>query len=118
MGMTALARGEPKALFWVSWLSARMLATFFLLASTLLLVPESGAQSRDDVVVMKNGDRFTGEIKGLRQGELSFKSKYMVDAVRLDWKEVDRLQSENAFLISFANGNRYAGRIEEVDGRI
>jgi hypothetical protein len=43
------------------------------------------AKRKDDVVVMKNGDCFTGEIKGLQQGELIFKSSYMKDSVRLDW---------------------------------
>ena len=42
------------------------------------------AKRKDDVVVMNNGDRFTGEIKRLEHGELSFKSEYMADAVRLN----------------------------------
>src|SRR5580700_556224 len=57
--------------------------------TTLLLVAfaqPSLAKRRDDVVVMKNGDRLTGEIKGLQHGELSFKAQYMTGSVRLDWK--------------------------------
>ena len=37
---------------------------------------------------MKNGDRFTGEIKGLQHGELSFKASYMKESVVLSWQEV------------------------------
>ena len=43
---------------------------------------------KDDVVIMKNGDKFTGEIKALQYGELIFKSSYMKDDVHFDWKEV------------------------------
>jgi hypothetical protein len=118
LGTNALARQRDKVVLRVRTLPARVLATLFLLTSTLPLTLLARAQSKDDVVVMKNGDRFTGEIKGLSRGELSFKAKYMVDSVRLDWKDVDRLQSGNSFLISLANGNRYTGRIEEVNGRI
>ena len=35
------------------------------------------AKDKDDVVVLKNGDRMTGEIKGLQRGELRFKADYM-----------------------------------------
>jgi len=32
------------------------------------------AKNDDDVVVLKNGDRLTGEIKGLQKGELKIKA--------------------------------------------
>jgi len=35
------------------------------------------AKSKDDVVILKNGDRLTGGIKGLSRGELKFKASYM-----------------------------------------
>jgi putative salt-induced outer membrane protein YdiY len=86
--------------------------------TTLLLVAAqpSLAKRRDDVVVMKNGDRFTGEIKGLQHGELSFKSEYMTGSVRLDWKRVERVESRDQFIVALANGHRYAGRIEKIEG--
>jgi len=36
------------------------------------------AKNIDDQVILKNGDRFTGEIKGLQSGELKFKSTFMI----------------------------------------
>jgi putative salt-induced outer membrane protein YdiY len=74
------------------------------------------AKRKDDVVVMKNGDRFTGEIKGLQHGELSFKSDYMKESVRLDWNRVERLESQDQFIVALADGRRYAGRIEKIEG--
>jgi len=36
----------------------------------LFCVLPTQATNKDDVVVLKNGDRLTGEIKGLQRGEL------------------------------------------------
>jgi hypothetical protein len=70
----------------------------------LLSVLAISAKNKDDVVIMKNGDRLTGEIKGLQRGELSFKADYMAEAVRLDWARVERLESQATFMILMADG--------------
>ena len=71
---------------------------------TLLLVLTALAKNVDDVVVLKNGDRLTGEIKGLQRGELRIKADYMAEAVRLDWAKVDRLESKSVFMIWLVDG--------------
>lgn len=65
------------------------------------------AKSTDDVVVLKNGDRMTGEIKKLQRGELIFKAGYMADAVRLDWSKVARLESRDRYLIILTDGQLF-----------
>jgi hypothetical protein len=70
------------------------------------------AKNKDDVVVMKNGDRFTGEIKKLENGVLYFKADYMVDPVQLDWARVERLESKDHFNVFFSSGKRVTGSIE------
>ena len=62
------------------------------------------AKNDDDVVVMKNGDRLTGEIKGLQRGELKIKADYMAEAVRLDWARIERLESKSTFMIYLVDG--------------
>jgi hypothetical protein len=62
------------------------------------------AKNSDDVVVLKNGDRLTGEIKGLQRGELRIKADYMAEAVRLDWTKVETIESKSAFLILLVDG--------------
>lgn len=62
------------------------------------------ARDVGDVVVLKNGDRLTGEIKGLQRGELRIKSDYMAEAVRLDWTKVERLESKSTFMIWLVDG--------------
>lgn len=65
------------------------------------------AKHNDDVVVLKNGDRLTGEIKGLQRGELKIKADYMAEAVRLDWARIARLESKSVFIISLVDGKLF-----------
>ena len=74
-----------------------ILLVFFLVLTAL-------AKDVDDVVVLKNGDRLTGEIKGLQRGELRIKADYMAEAVRLDWSRVERLESKSTFMIWLVDG--------------
>lgn len=70
----------------------------------VLVVLTALAKNVDDVVVLKNGDRLTGEIKGLQRGELRIKSDYMAEAVRLDWAKVESLESKSTFMIWLVDG--------------
>jgi putative salt-induced outer membrane protein YdiY len=82
-----------------------------LIAFLLLGAIPSFGKRKDDVVVMTNGDTFTGEIKSLQNGELSFKSDYMKDSVSLDWKRVKRLESHDTFIVGLSSGERVTGLI-------
>jgi len=75
------------------------------------------AKRKDDLVVMANGDRFTGEIRKLERGILYFKSSYMLVPVQLDWAQVDQLDSQDQFFITLKNGKRYTGVIEKSGGK-
>lgn len=86
---------------------APLIALFLLFACPLF------GKRKDDVVVMKNGDKFTGEIKSLQYGELVFKSDYMKDSVHLDWKQVQSLQSQDAFIVTLSDGERVTGFISK-----
>jgi putative salt-induced outer membrane protein YdiY len=74
------------------------------------------AKRNDDLVVMKNGDRFTGEIKKLEDGILYFKASYMLESVELDWAQVGKLESQDQFFITLKNGKRYTGLIVKPGG--
>ena len=78
----------------------------------VILISLSGAltalcKNVDDVVIMKNGDRITGEIKGLQAGELRIKPGYMAESARLDWSRVDRIDSKTTFFIYLATGKLF-----------
>ena len=69
------------------------------------------AKHTDDLVVLKNGDRLTGEIKGLQRGELRVKADYMAEAVRLDWARIERLESKSTFIVSLVDGQLFTNVI-------
>jgi len=97
----------------LGWSSSLVLRHAASLALLLLLTCPSFGKRKDDVVIMKNGDKFTGEIKALQYGELIFKSSYMKDNVHLDWKQVKTLQSQDAFIVGLSDGERVTGFISK-----
>src|SRR6185503_17081094 len=76
---------------------------FFLVLS----FHSASAKNIDDIVILKNGDRLTGELKSLQRGELKFKADYMAEAVRLDWSQVQSIESKSTFLISLVDGKLF-----------
>src|SRR5215471_8565 len=88
------------------------LKALMLLLALVVLINGAKAKQKDDIVVMKNGDAFTGEVKELEHGELVFKSDYMKDSVHLDWKRVQSLRSKDEFIVSISDGRRLTGNIE------
>ena len=81
------------------------------------------ARKKDDLVIMKNGDRITCEIKRLENGVLYIDPPYVLAAYGVDWTKVERVESKQAFTVVLTNGERYTGRIEktaaaQVDRRI
>ncbi len=88
------------------------------LATILASAAVAVAKHTDDLVVMKNGDRMTGEIKKLQRGELTFKASYMAADVNLDWSKVARLESKDPYLISMTDGHQFAEhfKLEDIDG--
>jgi len=72
----------------------------------------AAAKSTDDVCMLNNGDRMTGEIKSLEKGLLKFKSSYMTDAVLLDWPRVTRLESKDHYIIMLTSGKVFTARIQ------
>ena len=81
-------------------------------ALVLIVACPSFGKRKDDVVIMKNGDKFTGEIKGLQYGELIFKSDYMKDSVHLDWNRVEVLESKDTYIVALSDGQRITGLIK------
>jgi hypothetical protein len=69
---------------------------------------------RGDVIIMKNGDRFTGEVKSLQSGVLYFDTTYVSANIALDWTQVKEVQSKAMYLITLASGVHVTGRIERT----
>lgn len=82
-----------------------MLALFCLLAADAL------GRSKVDIVYLKNGDRFTGEIKTLDKGKLSLDTK-SAGIIEIDWLDIRGIKSPQLFEIETNAGVRYFGTID------
>jgi putative salt-induced outer membrane protein YdiY len=84
----------------------------FLLVAACLC--SSAQAQRKDVIIMNNGDHFTGEIKRLQNGLLFITTDYASGNVGLDWNQVQSVQSTATYRIVLNNGQRLVGKIEKV----
>jgi hypothetical protein len=82
-----------------------------ILSYALLFSLPLFAQKRDDVIVMKNGDRFTCEIKGLSAGVLSVKLDYVDGTISVQWSKVAHMESNRLFLVQTESGLVYTGKL-------
>jgi hypothetical protein len=76
----------------------------------LALVSEASTRPKTDVVILKNGDHLTGEIKGLQYARLSFKTDTM-ETASVKWEEVAHITSEYSFELELENGLKYFGSL-------
>ena len=82
-----------------------------ILSYVLLLVPPLFARESTDVIVMKNGDHLTGEIKGINAGVLYMSMQYILGTSSVQWSNVERLESKQLFLVKTADGSVYSGTL-------
>jgi len=69
------------------------------------------AREKSDVIIMKNGDRITCEIKTLRSDTLYIKVDYILSTLSVNWKKVDHIESKQLFLITTRDGTVYTGKL-------
>jgi Protein of unknown function, DUF481 len=84
---------------------ALLLLYVFLAANSLL------AREKSDVIIMKNGDRITCEIKGLNTGTLYISVDYILSTLSVDWSKVDHVESKQLFIVKTQNGVVYSGTL-------
>jgi len=89
---------------------------FFLLAPLLACLCSPAQATRKDVVVMNNGDHFTGQVKRLQNGLLFLETDYVSGNIALDWNQVQSVQSTAVYRIVLNNGKILEGKIERASG--
>jgi hypothetical protein len=82
-----------------------------LLCAAMLLASPLSARQKTDIIVMKNGDRITCEIKGLRSNTLYISVDYILSTLSVDWSKVDHIESKQLFLVKTQDGTVYTGMI-------
>ncbi|MBT8039129.1 MAG: DUF481 domain-containing protein [Xanthomonadales bacterium] len=79
----------------------------------LVLVPCGPAlAAKTDIVVLKNGDKMTGEIKSLLRGKLEFSTDSM-GTVYIDWQDIGTVISDTGQSLELANGQRFFGPLAQ-----
>jgi hypothetical protein len=65
------------------------------------------ATARADLVVLENGDRYTGAVQTLSEDVLNFKTGF--GTLALPWGQVARLETDAPVLVTLADGNKVSG---------
>ena len=83
----------------------------FALLVVLTALPAVEAK-RSDVVVLRNGDRITGEVKELAYGQLEFKTDDM-GTLYIEWTKIATLTTTQVLQVELADGQRVFGPAPE-----
>jgi small nuclear ribonucleoprotein (snRNP)-like protein len=86
-----------------------------VLGLALFLALPLFARDSTDIVIMKNGDRLTGEVKGLDAGVLYVSMSYILGTSSLDWSKVARLESKQLFIVKTQDGSVYKGTLNAAE---
>ncbi len=84
-----------------------------LLLLLLLFTVAGLARPKVDVIVMKNGDRLTCEIKKLEFGQLHVKTGYTLGTVVINWEKVERVESPQRFTVETTGGEYFSGLLQK-----
>jgi Protein of unknown function, DUF481 len=86
-----------------------------VLCFILLVVMPLVARDKTDILVMKNGDRLTGEIKGLDEGVLYVSFDYILGTSSVQWSKVAYLESKQLFIVRTVDGSVYTGTLSTAE---
>ena len=78
------------------------------------------AREKTDVIIMKNKDRITCEVKGLDADTLYISVDYILNTSAVDWSKVDHIESKQLFIVKTQGELVYSGTLstpETADGR-
>lgn len=85
-----------------------------ILGSSLFLAVPLFARPALDVIVMDNGDRITGEIKGLEGDVLTVSLPYVDGNLSMNWRRVARIDSPQLFLVQTQDGLTHTGTLNTM----
>jgi uncharacterized protein DUF481 len=85
------------------------IARLWLALCAIACGPGWAFAAKTDLVILRNGDRITGEVKGLAHGKLDY-STDDIGRLSVEWDKVARLSSPNRFQFELGSGIKYFGR--------
>ena len=92
-----------------------MILPMRLLLLLLVLFQTSALADKTDVVVLKNGDKVTGEVKRVGAGILEFSTDTM-GTVHIEWRFIAKIFSDTNQSIDTIDGRRYFGKLTALEG--
>lgn len=82
----------------------------------LLTALPASAREKTDVVILRNGDHLTGEVKGMSRGKLDL-STDDAGRISIEWDKVRRLDSAHQYEVELVSGERIYGVLDSpADG--
>lgn len=85
--------------------------TVFLL---LIIFPTILFAQKTDIITLHNGDRITGELKGMRTGLLQLKTDNM-STIYIEWDKIKEIHTDKYFQIELDDGRIYFGSLQVSD---
>jgi len=82
---------------------------YLMLCSTAFAV-----NKKTDLIYLKNGDRITGEIKSLDQGQLLLKTDALGN-VMIKWEDINYINSDKWLQVELTDGSRFFGQAPEPE---
>jgi len=93
--------------------------TKLILAVVIALICSFNSTAQNEVVISKDGEAVTGEIKSLKQNVLTIETSYSDSDFKIDWEKVLKVQSTEVFRILLSSGSIMEGNINsESDNEI
>jgi hypothetical protein len=93
---------------------AALLGALCVASLSLGAAPARAQRAKTDVILLKNGDRVTGEIQSLEYGLLRLETDDM-GTISIEWSAIASIDSKYVFDVQLAGGIRHSGVIATSD---
>ena len=87
---------------------------YLLIAVLSFWALPTSAAPKTDVVIFKNGDKLTGELKSLKRGQLHLNTD-ATGTIGIEWNKVSSVISNQQIQVETSNGTRYFGILATSD---
>lgn len=94
-------------------------ASLLLIALILTLSSPASAAPKTDIVIFKNGDKLTGEVKSLQRGQLNLNTD-ATGTIGIEWDKIASVISNQNVQVETSSGARYFGHLSKTEksGRV
>jgi hypothetical protein len=95
-------------------ISTRFLHAIHLLLLSLATLSQATAAGKNDVIMLANGDRITGEVKSMDRGQVEL-STDAAGTIYIEWDKIEYISVDQDIQVETESGDRYFGHIEKSD---